>query len=534
MSNTLKQAITALRNRISSAYDAITRMGGVLPIVQDSANLADAIASIPAMNRAKMINRGGSLGNYTVFFDIDGTILYAFTKEEIMALSELPTPYVSHDRLTFDRWSFTLDELKSANGWRDVGAHYYPTDGFGELELDYRDSKTILTPHIGVKMRTSDGLIVDWGDGTIENLPVALEFDLSHTYAQAGKYLMRYKQANDAHIYGIYIWDDTKKHVVGRCVYPTNAECISCSSLSTQTENTTATSVQGIGGTLIEELAIPFHVFLTDGNLSSGLHCNMPCLKAVSGNMPGYVRGLNNYYSSNTGYTFFPSAIFASFNTPNPINSVPVATPSFVRSFCINNNGANKLLGIQSPNLERISTYENDVPSIKCGYPSFYSKKLNIKFKVNTGSWLNDGRINAENLEIAPDFESGFFYSRQAGGFQNCYKIRDWGTKYNGDTGTFNIGASCFANNYSLRTFTAGRGTPTIAANAFSNCYSLEELHIERSSIVDGNITTLANVNAFTNCPTSMKIYVPADSVEAYRTATNWATYSNQIYSEQL
>lgn len=48
MSNTIKQAILALKSRIADAYTAILAKGGTLPTTQDSANLPTAIASIPS------------------------------------------------------------------------------------------------------------------------------------------------------------------------------------------------------------------------------------------------------------------------------------------------------------------------------------------------------------------------------------------------------------------------------------------------------------------------------------------------------
>lgn len=48
MSNTIKAAIQALKIRIADAYTAISNKGGTLPATQDSANLANAIESIPA------------------------------------------------------------------------------------------------------------------------------------------------------------------------------------------------------------------------------------------------------------------------------------------------------------------------------------------------------------------------------------------------------------------------------------------------------------------------------------------------------
>ena len=489
---------------------------------QDATNTAilAEIKRMSSVNRAMTLNRGGELKDYTIFFDIDGTILYAFTQDEIMQLTELPEPYVHHDRLTFDRWSYTLEELKQANGWRDVGAHYYPTDGFGEFELDYRDCQ-LRTPHIGVKMRTADGLIVDWGDGNIETIPVALEFDLQHTYAVPAKYLMRWKQENDAKIYGVYVWNDTKSHVVGRCVYPTNAERLSCTPLTGQTENTTSqsTSAQGIGLTLIEELAIPFSCKLADGADSGGLYGRMPLLKAVSGHVA------SSYFDRGTGVTnnsyFLESALFVSIvGVPN--NHVNKSAPAFARSYFFDSTG--RFPELENNNIERIGS---KAEKLEYSWNTLTSGKLKSIPALSAADYQEKWFRNCKYLEVTPDL-SNYSFGTLYGSYINNCKLRDYGKEWESSS----VRDNCFENNYSLLTFTTSNVTTQIRANAFLNGISLNEFHVKRSLVVDGSITTLANKTAFSGCPSTMKIFVPADSVAAYQAATNWVTYASQIFAE--
>jgi hypothetical protein len=92
-----------------------------------------------------------------------------------------------------------------------------------------------------------------------------------------------------------------------------------------------------------------------------------------------------------------------------------------------------------------------------------------------------------------------------------------------------------FQYNTSLQTlslYASGTIVRTIQANALLNCYSLKELHLVYFEGEDTPIVTLANVNAFSGCPSDLKIYVPAELVDAYKTATNWSTYADQIFAE--
>lgn len=72
------------------------------------------------------------------FYDSDGTLLFAFTKEEIAELEELPTP-PERELLTFDIWTHTLAEIKSTvvtyGGFVEVGAIYKTVDGDTKIKV---------------------------------------------------------------------------------------------------------------------------------------------------------------------------------------------------------------------------------------------------------------------------------------------------------------------------------------------------------------------------------------------------------------
>ncbi len=78
-------------------------------------------------------------------------------------------------------------------------------------------------------------------------------------------------------------------------------------------------------------------------------------------------------------------------------------------------------------------------------------------------------------------------------------------------------------------------GCSRIFASAFSNCHSLETL----SLFMFNSIVTLMNSNAFQGTPIADSsylghfgsIYVPAILLETYKSATNWAYYSDRIIS---
>jgi hypothetical protein len=75
-------------------------------------------------------------------------------------------------------------------------------------------------------------------------------------------------------------------------------------------------------------------------------------------------------------------------------------------------------------------------------------------------------------------------------------------------------------------------GLAKFSARAFSSCYNLMKLVLYYS-----NLATLENVNTFSYTPIADSsytgafgsIYVPASLVDAYKSATNWATYADRI-----
>ena len=88
------------------------------------------------------------------------------------------------------------------------------------------------------------------------------------------------------------------------------------------------------------------------------------------------------------------------------------------------------------------------------------------------------------------------------------------------------IGSGAFQNCTSLTT----ADFPVVASignYAFYGCASLTSLTLSNTTIA-----TLSNTNALQNTPIAQgtgHIYVPDHLVDQYKTATNWATYANQI-----
>ena len=170
-------------------------------------------------------------------------------------------------------------------------------------------------------------------------------------------------------------------------------------------------------------------------------------------------------------------------------------------------------------------TLSNDVTTI--GSQAFWSDSGILRFNSNT-----DGVMN-----ISDSVTSIGSYA-----FNNLDSI----TTLNIGSGMTSLENSIFPSMIGLTAVTIPNTVTKIGLNTFYNCYSLKTVIIPSSvTRIEGgafrkcsgltSITCLAttpptmtNDSAFestNNCP----IYVPSQSVSAYKSATNWSTYASRI-----
>lgn len=87
-----------------------------------------------------------------------------------------------------------------------------------------------------------------------------------------------------------------------------------------------------------------------------------------------------------------------------------------------------------------------------------------------------------------------------------------------------NIGTNAFAYSGGIPSVEIGDGITNIATAAFDGCSGLRSITIRATTP-----PTLANANAFRG--STCNIYVPAESVDAYKAATNWSSLANRIFA---
>ena len=141
-------------------------------------------------------NGGGSVSavgeNDVTFYDYDGTILYSYSKDEFLALTELP-PLPSQEGLICQEWNWSLADAKDyvgKYGMQNIGATYITDNGETRIYLNYAESE-LASITLNIYQSVKNGVTVDWGDGNIQTLPELGNNTISHTYNSDGKYIVR-------------------------------------------------------------------------------------------------------------------------------------------------------------------------------------------------------------------------------------------------------------------------------------------------------------------------------------------------------
>ena len=109
------------------------------------------------------------------------------------------------------------------------------------------------------------------------------------------------------------------------------------------------------------------------------------------------------------------------------------------------------------------------------------------------------------------------------GAFEYCYSL----ASITIPDGVTSIDNSAFGSCYSLASITIPDGVTSIGPGAFEYCYGMAEYHLKPTTP-----PTLSNTNAFNNIPSDCIIYVPQGCLNAYKTATSWATYASKMQEE--
>lgn len=123
------------------------------------------------------------------FYDYDGTLLYSYTNEDALALTNLPAlPDRTSENLTAEGWNWTLADIKNqinqVGGIVDIAPIYYTLDDnthiFYEASINQYELSITLTPS------ASNDVTIDWGDGNTSIIEEATQTTVTHSYTVSG------------------------------------------------------------------------------------------------------------------------------------------------------------------------------------------------------------------------------------------------------------------------------------------------------------------------------------------------------------
>ena len=404
------------------------------------------------------------------FYDYDGTLIASYSLSEAQSLTALPDAPM-HEGLTFQGWNYTLEKVKAFTRSMNVGATYTTNDGKTRIYITLGEGRT--SPLLGCCPNGT--VIVDWGDGTTPDTLTGtststIQYTPTHNYSSPGNYVISLT-------------------VNGTCGFLGNSTSNDyCYLLKHSTAADIRNRYYQDAITKIE---------FGDGVTSIGNRAFQSCHSLISITIPNSVTSIGSS-------AFSLCYSLTRLTIPNGVTS-------------IGNNAFDSCYSLTS------LTIPDSVTSIG-GYAfnGCYSlTSLTIPDSVTSiGRYIFNGCYSITSLTM-PDSVTTIGNNA----FQNCYSLASL-TIPNSVT---SIGSSAFQNCYSLTSLIIPDSVTSIGDRAFYDCYGLAEYHLKPTTP-----PTLSSTNAFNGIPDDCIIYVPQGSLEAYQTATNWATYASRMQEETI
>ena len=564
LKNILKTPVEGLNTTAKNLIDAINELK------QQIATLPPPITPYPTILKA----------NDVTFYDYDGTIVHSYTKEEFLALDNMPENPI-HEGLVAQGWNYSLEDAKdyvSKYEKLNVGQMYTTASGATEIDIELTKGRT--TPLLGI---CPNGTVtVDWGDNstdTISGTSLTTLVNTQHAYASAGKYTIKltgtFGIIGESPYGSRLLWDQKTFFTRANNAYQNAVKAIRI----------------GNGVTSIGDYAFQYcyslnSVTISNNIISIGNYAFNSCYLLNSVTIPGSVTSIKDYAFCNCpslssvtisgSVTSFGGSIFlgcrslSSIMIPSRVTFIGInvfQSCSFLSSVIIP-KGITSIRDNAFKDCSSLSsiTIPESVTSIEKGafYNCYSLSSVTIPGSVTS---IKDGAFqNCYSLSLVTILEGVTSIGNSA--FRDCYSLSSVTVP---DSVTF-MGSNVFQDSHALSSVTISEGVTSIGSNVFNGCYSLNSVTIPEgvtsiggsafeycsslsSVTIPEGVTSIGN-NAFIRCPSVAEyhlkpmtpptiqtstfsgipsdcvIYVPTGSLSAYQSAQYWSNYASQMVEE--
>ena len=450
----------------------------------------------------------GAPGDIT-FYDYDGTIVTSWTLEELATKTALPD-YPSHEGIICQGWNWTLEKIKSLTRPMNIGAMYITDDGKTRLNIRVWDKARATVP-LYFYQDVANGVSIDWGDGSAPETNSNTGWVHStHTYAADGSYTISITIADGC---SFDFGNDTSSYSVMGSTGDNGI--VYCNMLQSVHIGEGVTSIGKYAFSncySLQSITIPYSVTSIADNAF------YVCYSLQSITIPYSVTGIGNH-SFNSCYSLQSITISdgvksignSAFNGCYSLLSITI--PYSVTS--IGNYAFSNCQSLQSITIsDGVKSIGNNAFRYCYGMASFTIPDGVKSIEQNTFFYCH----SLQSITIP-----GSVTSIADNAFYNCGTLASITIQ----DGVTSIGNSAFSNCKSLSSITIPYSVTSIGNYAFSACYGMAEYHMKPTTP-----PIMSGTNVFNKIPSDCIIYVPKGSLNAYKSATNWSSYTDYMREE--
>lgn len=426
------------------------------------------------------------------FYDYDGTRVYSYSKNDFLALNEMPAN-PSHTGLVAQGWNWSLADAKeyvTDYGMLEIGQMYVTDDGKTRIYINLDNNRTKI--YLGAKTNYYNvSMLIEWGDDTSETVNISSGSILNtpHEYATGGKYVISISKTDEGN---------------GRIYIPINSSnlpmLINGGNLSYSDS-----TINQYYNNIVEKIEIGSNINFSAGSIASYFNLETITIPNTSTATVDYgaVNGSFSYCYKLKFAVVHSNYLLNAFRNCTNLKAVSISKGSNMdyqaafasvrlNKLCMAGTSSSYANGNLSVNARKL-ILPNSITNLNRSFGTSYLEYVHLPNNFSSASNLFNNASNYLNVEIPSTF-GGILGNNN---FNNIYSMIS--IKFLGNISS--IGNSCFTKIYTLK------------SADFSNCTAVPTL----------------GTGCFTNIPTDCKIIVPDALYEDWIVASNWSDLASNI-----